>query len=175
MKRLIIRFLPAADARKMTLPFHNRIRKVCPLVAATLIIPTLAYAQAKTWGGPNAGQERTYEAVNAEHGVNGPSTESSSEWYARKMAAKKSTAAKSPSLAPSPAAATGTPAAKHKAPAPQATQALGGRNGQVWVNTETHVYHKEGSKWYGKTKKGKYMTEADAVKEGDKPAKNEKQ
>jgi hypothetical protein len=29
----------------MTPPFHNRIRKVCALVAATLILPALAYAQ----------------------------------------------------------------------------------------------------------------------------------
>jgi hypothetical protein len=40
----------------------------------------------------------------------------------------------------------------------------------VWVNTETHVYHREGSHFYGTTKKGKYMTEAEAIKEGDRAA-----
>ena len=40
----------------------------------------------------------------------------------------------------------------------------------MWVNTETHVYHKEGSRFYGKTKKGKYVTEAEAIKEGDRAA-----
>jgi hypothetical protein len=40
----------------------------------------------------------------------------------------------------------------------------------VWVNTEAHVYHKEGSRFYGTTKKGKYMTEAEAIKEGNKSA-----
>jgi hypothetical protein len=40
----------------------------------------------------------------------------------------------------------------------------------VWVNTETHVYHREGSRFYGTTKKGKYMTEADAIKEGARAA-----
>jgi len=43
--------------------------------------------------------------------------------------------------------------------------------GAVWVNTDTGVYHKQGSRWYGKTKHGKYMLEADAVKAGYKPAK----
>jgi hypothetical protein len=41
-------------------------------------------------------------------------------------------------------------------------------NGMVWVNTETGTYHKSGSRWYGKTKQGKYMTEADAQKAGYK-------
>ena len=41
----------------------------------------------------------------------------------------------------------------------------------VWVNTESGVYHKRGTRWYGKTKKGKYMLESDAVKAGYKPAK----
>ena len=104
-----------------------------------------------------------------------PSPEASAT-PAKKHSKKAAAAAASATPASNPATAGATPAAKeHKAPAPQATQAPGGGNGQVWVNTETHVYHKEGSKWYGKTKKGKYMTEADAVKEGDKPAKNEKQ
>jgi hypothetical protein len=44
-------------------------------------------------------------------------------------------------------------------------------SGMVWVNTEAGVYHKPGSRWYGKTKKGKYMLESDAVRAGYKPAK----
>jgi len=37
--------------------------------------------------------------------------------------------------------------------------------GLVWVNTESKVYHKDG-RYYGKTKKGKFMTEAEAQKAG---------
>jgi hypothetical protein len=43
--------------------------------------------------------------------------------------------------------------------------------GMVWVNTDTGVYHKPGSRWYGKSKHGKYMLEVDAIKAGYKPAK----
>jgi hypothetical protein len=32
------------------------------------------------------------------------------------------------------------------------------------------IYHKEGSRFYGTTKKGKYVSEADAIKEGDRAA-----
>src|SRR6476619_6974568 len=54
---------------------------------------------------------------------------------------------------------------------PNATPAPGGGHGMVWVNTESHIYHKEGSRFYGKTKQGKYMSEADAIKEGDRASK----
>ena len=43
--------------------------------------------------------------------------------------------------------------------------------GQVWVNTETKVFHRQGSKWYGTTKHGKYMSEADALKAGNRESK----
>ena len=51
-----------------------------------------------------------------------------------------------------------------------AAPAPGGGGGLVWVNTESHVFHREGSYYYGKTKQGKYMTEAEALKEGDRAA-----
>jgi hypothetical protein len=44
--------------------------------------------------------------------------------------------------------------------------------GKVWVNTESRVYHK-GGRWYGKTKQGKFMTEADAKAAGYKAAAKE--
>ena len=42
--------------------------------------------------------------------------------------------------------------------------------GMVWVNTSSKVYHKDGQ-FYGKTKKGKFMTEDEATKAGYKAAK----
>jgi DNA uptake protein ComE-like DNA-binding protein len=45
------------------------------------------------------------------------------------------------------------------------------RKGMVWVNTSSKIYHMEGDKWYGKTKKGEWMTEADAEKAGYRKAK----
>lgn len=56
-----------------------------------------------------------------------------------------------------------TPAAKTAAPV---AAAAGGGNGKVWINTASKVYHCEGSKHYGKTKTGEYLTEADAKAKG---------
>ncbi|MDQ6665328.1 MAG: helix-hairpin-helix domain-containing protein [Acidobacteriota bacterium] len=56
---------------------------------------------------------------------------------------------------------------------PSATQAPGGGNGMVWANTETKVYHRQGDHWYGRTKTGKYMSEADAQKAGYRDSKQD--
>jgi hypothetical protein len=42
----------------------------------------------------------------------------------------------------------------------------------VWVNTSSGIYHTSG-KYYGNTKQGKWMTEADATKAGYKKAARE--
>jgi hypothetical protein len=69
--------------------------------------------------------------------------------------------------APKPAAAAATPAPKAM-PAPAAAAAPGGGPNMVWVNTASKVYHCPTDRYYGKTKAGKYVTEAAAQAEGDK-------
>jgi hypothetical protein len=74
----------------------------------------------------------------------------------------------SPSVSPTaPSSATAKSASAETA---IISPALAGSDDLVWVNTEKHVYHMEGSRFYGTTKKGKYMTEREAIQTGNKAA-----
>ena len=81
-------------------------------------------------------------------------------------AAPASRAAPAPTTSPAPAGTA------MKADVPSQAAAPGGGPGMVWVNTASKVYHCTGDRWYGKTKQGKYMSEADAKAQGDRPDHN---
>jgi hypothetical protein len=76
--------------------------------------------------------------------------------------------ASKPAAAPTAATPPGAPGSSTPASKPTAAQEPrpAASGGMVWVNTVSGVYHKPGSRYYGKTKHGKYMTEADAIKAG---------
>ncbi len=88
------------------------------------------------------------------------------DWGAAATAAASTApvaAASKPAAAPAKAATT---AAKPSA-TPTMAEAPGGGAGKVWVNSKSKTYHCQGAKYYGKTKAGSYMTEAEAKTAGN--------
>jgi hypothetical protein len=158
-------------------------------IAAMVITPAIMNAQAPA-GSTGQCKDGTYTNAASKSGAcrghKGIQT-----WYADAGTSAKSSkpavkpaAAATPAPTPTPAPATSTPKPA-PAPAPAASTpksstpktssapsgpaAAGGGPGLVWVNTASNVYHCYGTKYYGKTKAGKYMSEADAKAAGGHP------
>jgi len=164
---------PATSPEASASPAKTRGRKKAETSPAPAASPEASVSPAKTRGRKKA---ETSPAPSASPAVSA----SPAGGHARKKASASPTAAPAASASPAKPFSIGSlfkpkptasPATTTGSAEPNATPAPGGGHGMVWVNTESHIYHKEGSRFYGKTKQGKYMTEADAIKEGDRASK----
>lgn len=148
-------------------------------VAVGLMFAQMAMAQAAPAGSTGVCRDGTYTTAPSKKGAckghKGVKTwlaaDTSAAPAKEAKSAKESKSAKAAAAAP---AAASSSAAESAAPAKSSShaartdmaQAAGGGPGMVWVNTASNVYHCPGSKFYGKTKAGKYMSEADAKAAG---------
>jgi len=137
------------------------------LIAAGVLFATASFAQAPAAapaGSTGLCKDGSYSSQVAKKGAC-KGHKGVKEWYA----AAATTAA--PAAAATAATATAAAAPGAKAPKASAASTVaaapGGGPGQVWVNKTSKVYHCPTDKWYGKTKSGAYMSESDAIAQGN--------
>jgi len=167
----------AADAAPAAAPAAKATRASKAAAAAAAPAATAAASAAPAAGSTGQCKDGTYTDTPTKKGAC-RGHKGVKEWYAADAApaaAAPAAAAAAPMAAPAPVvAAAPAPAPAPSSPAarrptqftPPAQAAAGGGAGMVWANGSSQVYHCPGDKWYGKTKSGSYMTEADAKAKG---------
>jgi hypothetical protein len=145
---------------------------VC-LTAALVCSPALSSIQASH--APQSENQRNADVkvwVNAHSGVyHCPGT----RWYGVTKSGAYMTQAEARQHGYRPAygkvCQSGETAATQATPtAPAQRQHSGNSDVKVWVNTNSGVYHCPGTRWYGNTKQGKYMTQGEAQDASYRPA-----
>lgn len=99
------------------------------------------------------------------------------EWYGASTTNGKAAPVSGAASAPSSKSKSAPESGATSAPVEPATKsqtgmaapAPGGGADKVWLNTASNVYHCPGTRYYGTTKAGAYMTEAEAKAKGARP------
>ena len=155
-------YVTAAPAKSGSAPSAPATGKASdPALAAAAPAPSASTGQCKD--GTYTTNETKKGACSGHGGVK--------NWYGSTTPAKASAAPAAAAGATATAApmapAAPASAAKTSTASMAAAPAAGGGPGQVWVNTNSKVYHCPGDKYYGKTKAGEYMTESAAKAAGN--------
>jgi len=162
-----------------------KIRSLQALVAGLILSPCILLAQAPA-GAPagttgkckdgtftsapkKQGACRGHKGIDTWYAADAtPAAASAPSASSTAAPAAKSSSSPAPAASPAPSSSS----TKSTGPKTPRTAAPGGAPGLVWVNSSTNVYHCYGTQFYGTTKAGKYMSEAEAKAAGARPDRN---
>lgn len=135
------------------------------LLFSTALSPSLA----KTQAGSSDTNSDTIKKSKKKPKKSKPSVDDQSTAHPASASSSASLSSASPATSASAAAPRNEKVASENS---SSEIAAARASGKVWVNLNSGIYHK-GGRWYGKTKNGKFMTEAEARAAGYKQSRRD--